>query len=75
MGASEGPPQLQLAVLALIGVLAFILIVGGVWLYRFRSSSESQKTEETQVTPKDVSNLVLLVLEHLAPLTVYLLLA
>ena len=49
MGASEGPPQQQLAVLALVGVVAFILIVGAVLLYRFRSSSVSQKTDETQV--------------------------
>ncbi len=55
MGASEGPPQQQLAVMALVGVLAFIFLVGGVLLYRFRSSSRPQKTDETQVASRTFS--------------------
>ena len=55
MGASEGPPEQQLAVLPLLGVLALIFIVGGVLLYRFRSSAQSQKADEIQVALRSYS--------------------
>ena len=50
MGATEAPSQQQPAVLALIGILTFMVIIGAVLFYRNKTSAQSEKTEETQVT-------------------------
>lgn len=50
MVTSEGPPpQQQVAVVALVGILAFVFLVGGFLLYRFRRSSYGQNAKEAQV--------------------------
>ena len=48
-GDEAGPQQQQAVVLAIIGILAFIFIIGGVLVYRFRRPAQSQKTEEKEV--------------------------
>lgn len=50
MGATGAQSQQQLALLALIGIPAFLVIIGALLIYRFRISSQSEKTEEIQVT-------------------------
>ena len=47
--SESSQPQQQVAVVALVGILAFVFLVGGFLLYRVRSSSYGQKTEEAQV--------------------------